>query len=137
MNSEGVISILNFGSEKLKEAFQALSEAMGTVINWGSENIVPYITDLCSRIIHYEIATSVAWIIISAIVLIGVAIVWIVAVRKDDDDWYFGAIMLSIFLGTPCIVCIGFQVFDIIKCVYIPEQIIYNAIKGLLNTSCN
>lgn len=137
MTSEGVISILNFGSEQLKSAFKSLSEAMGTAINWSSENIVPYISDLCSRVVHYEVATSVAWMVIAAIPLIATIILWIVAVHEDDENVWFATILCSIFLGIPCIVCIGCQVFDIIRCVYIPEQVIYNVIKGLLNTPCN
>lgn len=134
MSSEGVISVLNFGSEKLKEAFQTLSEAMGTVINWSSENIVPYITDLCSRIINYEIATSVAWIILAVLGLIIIAVLWIIAIKTEEEVTWAVAIMASVFLGLGCIIGIGVQVFDIIECVYIPERVIYNVIQGLLST---
>ena len=82
---------MSFSSQFI-EVLDALCEKFGIVIDWTSQNVVPYLTDLAARIITYEIWTSAAWIAIAAIVFL---IAWKMAknlckIDSPDNEWFFG-----------------------------------------------
>ena len=52
MSSE-VIKVLDYFAEKF-----------GIAIDWGSENVLPYVEELRSKLVTYELYTSVFWLII-------------------------------------------------------------------------
>ena len=54
---------MSFSSQFI-EVLDALCDKIGIAIDWTSQNVMPYVTDLATRIITYEISTSAAWIII-------------------------------------------------------------------------
>ena len=56
---------MSFSSQFI-EVLDALCEKFGIAIDWTSQNVVPYVTELATRIIAYEIWTSAAWITIAA-----------------------------------------------------------------------
>lgn len=47
-------------SNQIIAVLDAICEKFGIVIDWTASNIMPYLQDLCKRIVTYEIATSVA-----------------------------------------------------------------------------
>ena len=60
---------MSFSSQFI-EVLDALCAKFGIVIDWTSQNVVPYLTGLAARIITYEIWTSAAWIVIAAILFL-------------------------------------------------------------------
>ena len=56
-------------SDDVIKILDALSEKIGLSIDWTSQNVVPYINQLCRKYVNYEIATSVIWIILGVCVL--------------------------------------------------------------------
>lgn len=80
---------MSFSSQFI-EVLDALCDKIGIAIDWTSQNVVPYATDLATRIITYEISTSAAWIVIAAIVFL---IAWKMTknmCKADDPDseWF-------------------------------------------------
>lgn len=120
-------------SDQIIEVLNYLGEKLGVTIDWTSENVLPYIQTLCGKYINWEIATSVAWLIIG-LILIVLAIISFKGARNpniDDEGFlYLVFIVLLIF----SVFIIFQQVFDIIKCIYIPELQIYEYIKNLMGT---
>ena len=125
---------MSFSSQFI-EVLDALCAKFGIVIDWTSQNVMPYLTDLATRLISYEIWTSMA-----RIVILGVAFVvlWKLTknARKDDsfDDvgkcvcaWVACGIIVIIFVVVACV-----EVFDIIRALTIPEVVIYGFLKGLM-----
>lgn len=127
-------------SDQIIRVLDDLCEKFGLAIDWTSENVVPYLETLSTKLVTWEIWTSVAWMIFAAIA----SVVWIVIMRV-----YRSAIKMSLnnggalgvfacmgsiitFIGT--VITIGSQTFDIIKCVTFPEMFIFEYIQGLLNT---
>lgn len=124
---------MSFSSQFI-EVLDALCDKIGIAIDWTSQNVVPYATDLAARIITYEISTSVAWIIIAAIVFL---IAWkmtknLCKVDAFDDGWFLGW-AIRIVAGILCFGEIGFEVFDIIEAVALPEKTLYDFITGLMS----
>lgn len=124
---------MSFSSQFI-EVLDALCDKIGIAIDWTSQNVVPYVTDLATRIITYEISTSAAWIAIAAIVFL---IIWKMTknlCKEDtfDDGWFLGW-AIRIAVGIFCFGEIGFEVFDIIEAVALPEKTLYDFIMGLMD----
>ena len=127
-------------SEQFIEIFNFLAEQIGIVIDWTSENVIPYITDFCSRYINYEIATSIAWMVIMLVLLLITFITAKVATKAHNNCQYSdGILMFFSWLLFACIsvatfIVIANQCFDIIKAVTIPEQVIMEKMIQIKNS---
>lgn len=122
---------MSFSSQFI-EVLDALCDKIGIAIDWTSQNVVPYVTDLATRIITYEISTSVAWMVIAVIVFL---IIWKMTknmCKEDFDDGWFLGWVIRIVVGIFCFGEIGFEVFDIIEAVALPEKTLYDFIMGLM-----
>ena len=124
---------MSFSSQFI-EVLDALCDKIGIAIDWTSQNVVPYLTDLAARIITYEIWTSAAWIVIAAIVFL---IAWKMTKRDCkadtfDDEWFLGW-FVRILIGVFCFITITFQVFDIIEALALPEKTLYDFVMGLMD----
>lgn len=129
-------------SNQIIAVLDAICEKFGIVIDWTASNIMPYLQDLCKRIVTYEIATSVAWIILQVVILL---LAFYVRNKKikplaeaDDDDYYFIVIATTICIVIAIIatVVICVQVADIISALAIPEITIYKFAKPFLKGGC-
>lgn len=60
-------------SDEFIKVLDELAKKLGVTIDWSQKNIMPYIQDLYSRYIQYEISTTMFWLVIS-ILLIGISI---------------------------------------------------------------
>ena len=115
-------------SDQIIEVLNYLGEKLGVTIDWTSENVWPYVQTLCGKYINWEIATSVVWIVIG-IALIILAIIAFKGARNpniNDEGFLYLVFIVLLIFG---ILIIFTQIFDIIKCIYIPELQIYEYIK--------
>ena len=119
---------MSFSSQSI-EVLDALCAKFGIVIDWTSQNVMPYLTDLAARIITYEIWTSAAWIVIAAIVFL---IAWKMTknmCKADSLDYeWVSCWIIRIIIGIICFTIIGFEVFDIIEALALPEKTLYDFI---------
>ena len=128
-------------SNQIIAVLDAICEKFGIVIDWTASNIMPYLQDLCKRIVSYEIATSVAWIILQVLVVVLAFYILnkkIKPLSEEEGDDYFLAIS-SVACGVAtliAIVVICFQVADIIKALTIPEITVYYFAKPFLKGGC-
>ena len=124
---------MSFSSQFI-EVLDALCDKIGIAIDWTSQNVVPYVTDLAARIITYEIWTSAAWIVIAVIVFL---IAWkmtknMCKADRLDYEWVLGWVV-RILIGVSCFIIIVFQVFDIIEALALPEKTLYDFVMGLMS----
>ena len=134
-------------SDEIIKVIDALAEKVGVAIDWTSQNVIPYLEQLCGKYINYEIATSVVWFIFGIICLfVGK---W--AIKKTKycynkhheisgcNYWDVGAILVGIGAGIALLIgiCVCMtQVFDIVTCLTFPEKIIIDELKSIY-TSMN
>ena len=127
-------------SQEIINVLDYLCHKFGIVIDWTSDSVIPYIEDLCSRYIQYEIHTSIAWCVIFAAIVTVVGLVWAIGSivdrfshsRSDIPELF--SVLFFVFLA------IGFfvwatQAFDIIECYTIPEKTILEYLKFLMDNS--
>ena len=135
-------------SDQIIQVLDHLCTKFGLVIDWTSENVLPYVSTLCTKLVSYEIWTSVAWMGI----MIVLSIASVIAVRRliptfknglERDrrnygvGWELGT-GFSIFglciLYLATIIVIATQVMDIIQCVTFPEMFVFEYVQGILNS---
>lgn len=134
-------------SEQIIQVVDALCERFGIAIDWTSENVIPYMTVLCGKLVNYEIWTS----IVSMVIWLSIMIASIVAVKKfsptfkdglDKDrrnydiGWTFATVIAVIFLvimNVIAICTIECQITDIIKCLTFPEMYVFEYVQSIIN----
>ena len=120
-------------SKEIIEVLDALSDRLGMSIDWTQNNIIPYLQEISSKYVNYEIATSIVWIVVGVLLL--VAAIWavkkVIEVNNDtsiDEDvtalLVCMLVVLAVALSATGIITILEQVFDIITCYTFPEKII-------------
>ena len=120
-------------SKEIIEVLDALSDRLGMSIDWTQNNIIPYLEEVSSKYVNYEIATSIVWIVVGVLFL--VAAIWavkkVIEVNNDtsiDEDvtalLVCMLVVLAVALSATGIITILEQVFDIITCYTFPEKII-------------
>lgn len=126
-------------SEQIIQVLDDLCRRFGIVIDWTKETIAPYLEELMTKFITFEVKTSWFWIIFmsSITVLMWIIFTVLAIVNGTDSD-------VAIFLGViAClativtIIVIGVQVYDIITCEVLPEKILLREVKELLQNAKN
>lgn len=132
------MEVMNF-SDQIIQILDDLCRRFGIVIDWTSENVLPYVTLLCTKLVTYEIWTSVAWLVISVVTT--VAMIAIIKkhnepVRDAISDDIIGPFMFIglLFLFMACAAGIISQTMQIIKCVTFPEMFIFEYVKNMLSS---
>ena len=127
-------------SNEIINVLDYLCMKFGIAIDWTSENVTPYLEDLCGRYIQYEVYTSIAWCTVFAALVIITGLIWLIGSIVDkysssvsDIPGAFSTLFF-ISLGITIIVCVT-QAFDIIECYTIPEKTILEYLKHLMNNA--
>lgn len=134
-------------SDNFIKILDALCEKFGIAVDWTSANVMPYLQDLGSRLVKYEIFTSITWIILILIILIVVSLVFKYFYKKykDEKENYGGygyipyelpAFISSIFLGVTIFVSVTLipsEIFDIIETSTLPEKVILREVQELMD----
>lgn len=116
-------------SEQIIQVLDVLAEKFGMVIDWSSENVLPYVQTLCEKYIRWEICTSITWLIIGVIIMLIGAVLFVYDLKNDFDfviPSVFG--ISAVILG---LIIIPTQIFDIIRCNVFPELQIFNYLSYL------
>lgn len=133
-------------SEEIIKVLDALAEKFGLAVDWTSENVIPYLEQLCGKYVNYEIATSVVWLLLGIICLFVARQTFKLTKefikkykendKSDNDVW-------AIFSGvaTGALIIIGLvvsieQILDVVTCLTFPEKIIIEELKSIY-TSIN
>lgn len=127
-------------SQQIIDVLNALCEKFGIVIDWTGKNVIPYLEQLGSRIISYEICTSWAWMVLGIVLFITMIVAVGICIKGysleeceyDRIDWIFTGGLVNIPLFILSIAIILTQTFDIIQAYTIPELTIIDFIKPYL-----
>ena len=119
-----------------KELLEELGKQFGLIVDWGNSNVMPYLQDLSSRVVRYELITSICWAVIGIIMGVAGVILIFRGLKKAAAkvEWYSSdgepEIIAGIFMAIIAIIIAIFQIHDIILCTYLPEKIILNYLNA-------
>lgn len=127
-------------SEEIINVLDYISEKFGVAIDWTNGEIMPYLKEVCSKLIRYEICTSVIWIVISA-VLIALCVIFSKKTVKssneilDDEDIKITAIIALLLISLLFFAIMIIQIFDIAECCIAPEKYLAEYISELVKNA--
>lgn len=130
-------------SEEIIKVLDALGEKFGIAINWTSENVMPYLQQLCSKYITYEIVTSVVWLLVGICSLfVGKYLIektkqyWKRYEEEEDSDFDIITVfeMLAVCVIIVGIIVILCQTMDIVTCVTFPEKMLIEEMQSIYKT---
>lgn len=123
------------GDEIIK-VLDNLAQKFGIAIDWTSDNVLPYLQDLITRYAKYICFTSIMWLIIGILIVIGFIVAMVVYFKATDytDGIIVFLLSIGIAIGGGVIIC---QTIDIIEVVTIPERAIIKDIKYEMNRYYN
>ena len=118
-------------SDEIIKVLDDLSERFGIAVDWTSQNVLPYLQELCDKYINYEIWTSVVYMI----VCLSIAALMLYGISKLSDAWNdeedgFLAIVFGCIMIVALIVMIV-QTIDIVTALTFPEKLIYEYITSI------
>lgn len=131
-------------SEEIIKVLDALGEKFGVAINWTSENVMPYLQQLCRKYITYEIATSVVWLLVGICSLfVGKYLIektkqyWKKYEEDVRSDFDIMATVFGMLAG--CVIIVGIivilcQTMDIVTCVTFPEKMLIEEMQSIYKT---
>lgn len=109
-----------------------IGSKLGIAIDWTSQNMLPYFTELIERVVKYEVASSIVWIIMWILFILSCFIASAIFKKKRIHiDARIGFNIFTIFVLAIGILVISNQVFDIIEAFTIPEMTFYSYIKHI------
>lgn len=133
--------------EEIIKVLDALSEKLGIAIDYTSDNVIPYVQQLSEKLVNYELATSIMFVILNIIPVI-VTLILIKYIMKSvkngtykngDKNFtrYDIVTILAAVLSFLCIfftINIIFEAIDIIACLTFPEKIIFEYVTEVLQS---
>ena len=120
-------------SNQIIEILNYLGEKFGIAIDWSSQNIMPYIVELCGKFISWEIATSWMFIVLGGIfLLLGIFFIG----YEISQEWTCDGLLfaLGLIILVVAFSVIGAQAYDIITAMHFPEKTIFDYIQTYINT---
>lgn len=133
-------------SDQIIAVLNDLCAKFGLAIDWSAENVVPYIQDVCSRLVRYEVLTSIAVCVVFASVLGVMYGMWQYFEKRAQKELekrsysgysesaMFFQVVFWIFVFV-YIIILSCQIFDIIGCLTIPEKMIFEYVSSILNSA--
>lgn len=128
-------------SDEIIKVLDALAKRLGIIIDWTSQNVIPYLEQLYNKYINYEIATSIVWMLIGIVCILvgkrGIKIVqYFYKKYQEDKSTYYDmwALIIGLAVGMAFLsgaMIIGSELFDVVTCLTFPEKIILEEIKLL------
>ena len=130
-------------SEEIIKVLDDLGDRFGIAIDWTSENVLPYLQNLMDRFITYNIAVNILYITVCAIIIVG-SIIGIPKISRyaqkkmeenPHSDWDCGVVIINVFWVIASILSTTYllrSISDIIRCVTIPEVVIFNYLQQFM-----
>lgn len=119
-------------SEQVIAVLDAFCDKIGVAVDWTQANVFPYVQELMSRYIAYEIATSVLWCVLAAIGL-GITYALFRKAHKccpgTDVEYCACAAFIVLCVLSACVLCQ--QALDIVTCLTFPEKIFIELFKSM------
>lgn len=126
-------------SEEIIKVLDNLAQRFGIVIDWTSQNIMPYIQNLMGRYMQYHIASIILALILEIMgIFIFIKVLKSALNKKKDDkywEWFNEGIYYTIpltILGIVLAILIPVTIDTLLQDIFIPEVTMLNYIKSLM-----
>ena len=132
-------------SDEIIKVLDAVCEKFGVAIDWTSENVLPYLQELCNKCISYELWTTVLSIVAELLLIVGFVFLvyktfkedkngnnwWGIVYRNDFEVLFTIGLVLYGVISAIMLFCIFFDLTQIITCLTFPEKVILEFISEI------
>lgn len=128
-------------SEQIIQVLEKLGEQFGIIIDWSSENIMPYLEELCTKLISYKMAMAIFWIVfMPTLCFISLVITKRLCKKANLHTEYYGGIetaaatmiIITASISIITIVVVGVQIHNLILANTFPEKLIFDFVSNLI-----
>lgn len=130
-------------NNEFTKALDAVCNKFGIAVDWSSKNVVPYVQELSTRVVHFKIASAIFFAMVG-ILMVASIILWVKWIkycdkRYKEERWsnWDCATYLSIAACIICIVmgmCVSlYSVYDIVTYSVFPEKALIDFISTYMN----
>lgn len=125
-------------SNEIIKVLDAICDEFGLAIDWTSQNVMPYVEQLCEHIVRYELVSSTIYTVLSLVILVVGTIFCIRMFKKifksslfdfDKTGAYAGIIFLLIAIYMIFFTTLTIQFEDAITALTFPEKTIIEFIS--------
>lgn len=125
-------------SNEIIKVLDAICDKFGLAIDWTSQNVMPYVEQLCEHIVRYELVSSTIYTVLSLVILVVGTIFCIRMFKKifksslfdfDKTGAYAGIIFLLIAIYMIFFTTLTIQFEDAITALTFPEKTIIEFIS--------
>lgn len=116
-------------SSEVIKILDDLCARFGIAIDWTSENVIPQLEKIAEKLVRYECATSIMWLVF-AVILIAFGVALVIADIKFDFEGIF-CIIGCFVIASGLIVTIS-QITDIIACNTFPEKVLMDYLTNYM-----
>ena len=130
-------------NNEFTKALDAVCDKFGIAVDWSSKNVVPYVQELSTRVVHFKMASAVFFVVLGVLMLIS-TILWVKWIKYCDNrykedrysDWDLAT---GLSIGA-CIICVVigiyvalYSVYDIVAYSVFPEKALVDFISTYMN----
>lgn len=122
-------------SDQIIQVLDALCDKFGLAIDWGAQNVLPYAQELMSKMVSYELWTSIMWIVVFAIFMAlsgGSAMHILKQPEAEVEEFEAGLFIVLMIIFMVFFLCVVWQVTDIITCLTFPEKIVFEMMQNMM-----
>ena len=113
-------------AKDLVDVLTYISEKLGVAVDWGNDNLVPYLQELGTKIVTYKESIAWLWVSLGAVILLVALVSFIMTLSNKVDSLWFS--ILCLVVGVAIIVI---NAYTIIGCKTFPEKVILDYIKQM------
>lgn len=96
-------------SSEFEKALDAVCDKFGIAVDWSSKNVIPYVQELSTRVVHFKIASAIFFAVVG-ILMVASTILWVKLIRYCDSrckEKKWSNLDLATCLSiVACIICI-------------------------------
>ncbi len=125
-------------SEEIIKVLDNLATKFGIVIDWSSQNIVPYLQEVVGRCVNYKMYTAIMWIVVMIVMIIIDCLIFKIFWNNYKRDKCFktkdNLLFASMVCGSVMLFLFVFVILNantIIACVTFPEKIVLDYLTAL------
>lgn len=125
-------------SEEIIKVLDNLATKFGIVIDWSSQNIVPYLQEVVGRCVNYKMYTAIMWIVVMIVMIIIDYLIFKIFWNNYKRDKCFktkdNLLFASMVCGFVMLFLFVFVILNantIIACLTFPEKIVLDYLTAL------